>query len=103
MQRLKVGLEASFAGSRLTRGRAAGWPAVILFVNSRSGRYEYHTHEKSVRFARRALSASLSWGKHRLSQEAGLFGDVLLHRSIVTEIPVFFQWYLLITVITHRL
>jgi hypothetical protein len=72
-----------------------------LFVNSRSARDEYHTHEKSVRFARRALSASLSWGKHRLSQEAGLFGDVLLHRSIVTEISVFFQWYLLITVITH--
>jgi hypothetical protein len=72
-----------------------------LFVNSRSARYEYHTHEKSVRFARRALSASLSWGKHRLSQEAGLFGDVLVHRSIVTEISVLFQWYLLITVITH--
>jgi hypothetical protein len=75
---------------------------VILFVNFRSARYEYHTHEKSVRFARCALSASLSWGKHRLSQEAGLFGDVLLHRSIVTEIPAFFQCYLLITVITHR-
>jgi hypothetical protein len=75
---------------------------VILFVNPRSARYEYHTHEKSVRFARRALSASLSWGKHRLAQEAGLFRDVLLHRSIVTEIPVFFQWYLLITVITYR-
>lgn len=73
---------------------------MILFVNSRSVRYEYH--EKSVRFARRALSASLSWGKHRLSQEAGLFGDVLLHRGIVTEILLFFQWYLLITVITHR-
>ena len=73
-----------------------------LFVNSRSARYEYHTHEKSVRFARRALSALLSWGKHRLSQEARLFRDVLLHRSIVTEVVVFLQWYLFITVITHR-
>ena len=63
------------------------------------------THEKSVRVARcalPALSASLSWGKHRLAQEAGLFCDVLLHRSIVTEILVFFQWHLVITVITHR-
>ena len=60
------------------------------------------THEKSVRVARRALSASLSWGKHRLAQEAGLFRDVLLHRSTVTEVLVFFQWYLFITVITHR-
>jgi hypothetical protein len=63
MQRLKVGLEASFAGSRLTRGRAAGWAAVILFVNSRSARYEYHTHEKSVRFARRGAVSFAELGK----------------------------------------
>ena len=27
----------------------------------------------------RALSASSSWGEHRLAQEVGLFRDVLLH------------------------
>ena len=72
-----------------------------LFVNSRSARYEYHHPREKRQVCAARLSASLSWGKHRLSQEAGLFCDVLLHRSIVTEIPVFFQWYLLITVITH--
>ena len=36
------------------------------------------THEKSVRLARRALSALLSWEKHRLAQDIGRFGDVFL-------------------------
>ena len=49
----------------------------------------------------RALSASSSWGEHRLAQEVGLFRDVLLHRRNMKEILFFFQWHLFILVITQ--
>ena len=39
----------------------------------------------------RALSASSSWGEHRLAQEVGLFRDVLLHCRNMKEILFFFQ------------
>ena len=48
-----------------------------------------------------ALSASSSWGEHRLAQEVGLFRDVLLHRRNMKEILFFFQWHLFILVITQ--
>ena len=32
-------------------------------------------YEKSVEVARRALSATLNWGKHHLAQEPGLFRE----------------------------
>ena len=50
----------------------------------------------------RALSASSSWGEHRLAQEVGLFRDVLLHCRNMKEILFFFQWHLFILVITQR-
>ena len=49
----------------------------------------------------RALSASSSWGEHRLAQEVGLFRDVLLHCRNMKEILFFFQWHLFILVITQ--
>ena len=48
-------------------------------------------YEKSVEVTRRALSATLNWGKHRLAQEPGLFRDVFVSWVNVTEILLFFQ------------
>ena len=108
MHGLKGGLEASFACGRLDAEASTRRPdsAAVIFSSIPDQRgtntKDPATDEKSVKVVWCALSTSLNWGKHRLSQEAGLFREVLLHKSIVTEVLVFFQWYLFIAVITHR-
>jgi hypothetical protein len=108
MHGLKGGLEASFAGSRLDSEASIGRPgsAAVIFSSIPNQRgtipKRSATRQKSMKVARRALSTSLNRGKHCLAQEAGLFRDVLLHKSIVTEVFVFFQCYVCIAVITHR-
>jgi hypothetical protein len=108
MHGLKGGLLASFAGSRLDLEASTGRPdsaaAIFSSIPDQRGTIPKRpaTRQKSMKVARRALSTSLNWGKHRLAQETGLFRDVLLHESIVTEVFVFFQCNLFIAVITHR-
>jgi hypothetical protein len=98
MHRLKAGLEASFACSRLDSKAPTGWPdSVAVILSSIPDQRGTNTkdpasQEKSVKVARRALSTSLNWGKHRLAQEAGLFRGILLHRSIVTEAAALLSW-----------
>ena len=107
MHGLKADLQASFACGQLDSKVSSGWPDSVAVIFSsipdqRGTNTDYHaTLEKSVKAARRVPSTSLNWGKQRLAQEAGLFRDVLLHKNIVTEVLVFFQWHLLIAVITH--
>jgi hypothetical protein len=74
---LKAGLEPSGAGGALRR--------YDPFVSARSAEVRIPKalpYEKSVKVARRALSATLNWGKHHLAQETGLFRDVLLHGAM---------------------